>query len=239
VDIKSKLIELIGLACEEERKLVASLSDEERSAVGAPDHWSIKDSLAHCVEWQIRTTNRLEMARRNETPPAYDGDIDEMNAEIFARYQNQSWEQVLQEMERARLKIIEQLEAATTDELNDPQHFSWLGGRPLWMHIAGNSYTHPVSHLAAMYAERGQADIAIQLQEAAASALEALDDSPRWQGTVTYNLACGYAQAGDKDKAIAHLRRALQTRSELTEWSKQDPDFASIREEPAYQALYN
>ncbi|MBN1890336.1 MAG: ClbS/DfsB family four-helix bundle protein [Thermoflexales bacterium] len=239
MDIKSKLIELTEQAHEEERKFVASLSDEERSAAGAPDRWSAKDTFAHCVEWQVRTAHRLGVARRDETPPAYDGDIDELNAEIFALYRNQSWDEVLQAGERARREIVEHIQAATADELSDPQRFAWLQGRPLWKDIVGNTYIHPVSHLAALYAERGQAEAAIQLQEAAARALAALDESPSWQGTVTYNLACGYALAGDKDQAIACLGEALKARPDLVEWSKQDPDFASIREEPAYQALYS
>jgi len=39
--------------------------------------------------------------------------------------------------------------------------------------------------------------------------------------------------------AIAQLGEALRLNPDLTEWSKQDPDFASIREEPAYRSLYS
>lgn len=236
--MKNKLIELTERASEAGRKFVASLSDAERSAAGAPDRWSIKDTFAHFIEWELRTAHRLELARRGETPPAYDGDIDELNAEIFALYRDRSWDEVLQAEERARREIAGHIQAATADELSDPQRFPWQNGRPLWMNIVGNTYTHPMSHLASLHAERGQADAAIQLQEATARALAALDDSPRWQATVIYNLACGYALAGDKDKAIARLGEALLARPDLVEWSKQDSDLASIREEPAYQALY-
>ena len=49
---------------------------------------------------------------------------------------------------------------------------------------------------------------------------------------------CAYALAGQKDKAIAKLGQALRLQPDLTEWSQQDPDFASIREDAAYLALY-
>jgi hypothetical protein len=43
---------------------------------------------------------------------------------------------------------------------------------------------------------------------------------------------------GEKEKAIERLKQALDLNPELTEWSKEDPDLASIREEPECLALY-
>ena len=53
-----------------------------------------------------------------------------------------------------------------------------------------------------------------------------------------YNLACHYALAGEKERAIAGLGAALASNPGLAEWSQQDPDLASIRDEPGYLALY-
>jgi tetratricopeptide (TPR) repeat protein len=53
-------------------------------------------------------------------------------------------------------------------------------------------------------------------------------------GVVQYNLACHYALAGETETAIKKLREALELNPELAEWSKEDSDLASIREEPGY-----
>ena len=79
----------------------------------------------------------------------------------------------------------------------------------------------------------------LEIQEEMATALSELDDSPSWLGVNKYNLACFYSLSGQKDKAIQGLKDALHLNSELTDWSKQDPDFDPIRNEPEYLALYN
>jgi tetratricopeptide (TPR) repeat protein len=86
--------------------------------------------------------------------------------------------------------------------------------------------------------ERGDKEYATELQEKTAKLLSELDESQSWQGTVRYNLACHYALAGETETAIEKLREALELNPELTEWSKEDADLASIREEPGYIALY-
>jgi tetratricopeptide (TPR) repeat protein len=237
MEIKAKLVDLLQRAREEERTFFASLSDDECSAMGTPECWSVKDVAAHLAEWKARMGRRLIAARRNETPPTYD-DVDEANAEIFEQYRNQSWADVLKELERAHSELVEQTQAMPEDDLVDAERFPWQEGRPLWRSIVGSGYSHCVQHLAQLYVERGKRDVATQIQETAAELLASLDDSPNWRGVTIYNLACHYALSGEREKAIAKLGEALQLNPDLTEWSKQDPDFASIREEPAYRSLY-
>jgi len=237
METKAKLVDLLQRAHEEERTFFASLSDDERSATGTPEHWSVKDVAAHLAEWKARMGQRLAAARRNETPPKYD-DIDEANAEIFEQYRDQSWADVLKALECAHGELVEQTRAMPEGDLVDAERFPWQDGRPLWRSIVGSGYSHPVQHLAQLYLERGERDYATQIQETAAELLASLDDSPGWRGVTIYNLACHYALSGEREKAGAKLGEALRLNPDLIEWSKQDPDFASIREEPAYRSLY-
>jgi tetratricopeptide (TPR) repeat protein len=140
--------------------------------------------------------------------------------------------------QRAQDSLVERLNALSEADLTSTEYFPWQAGRPLWRLIAGNSHTHPITHLAQYYAEHGRVAYANQIQAEAADLLAQLDDSPAWQGILSYNLACHYALVGEKEKAIAGLRRALGLNPELIEWSKQDSDLASLRQEAAYQALY-
>jgi len=52
-----------------------------------------------------------------------------------------------------------------------------------------------------------------------------------------YNLACHYALAGEKDKAITTLGQAFHLNPGLIEWSTHDSDLDSVRNEPAFQSL--
>jgi tetratricopeptide (TPR) repeat protein len=52
-----------------------------------------------------------------------------------------------------------------------------------------------------------------------------------------YNVACVYAQLGEKDEALECLERAVNTGFGLKEWLENDPDFAAIRGDPRFQAI--
>jgi tetratricopeptide (TPR) repeat protein len=238
MELKARLTDLLQRAYDEEQALVARLTEDERSATGSLERWSAKDIVAHLVEWKARTGQKLAAAARNEPPRTYD-DIDQANAEIFEEHRHQTWAEVLEKSQRAHEELVERLRAIPEDDLVDPSRFPWQSGRPLWREIAGNGYSHPLLHIAQFYVERGEREYATQTQETAAHLLRALDDSPSWHGIILYNLACYYATAGQKEKAIDELRQALRLNPDLTQWSQQDPDFASIREEPAYHSLYS
>jgi tetratricopeptide (TPR) repeat protein len=237
MQIKAKLIQLIRRAAEEEQVFGATLSDEERAAPGTPERWSAKDLMAHLASWKEWEAHNLELAARGETPHDA-GDLDLVNADILERNQHRPWSEVLAVWQRAQDSLVERLNALSEADLTSTEYFPWQAGRPLWRLIAGNSYTHPITHLAQYYAEHGRVAYANQIQGEAADLLAQLDDSPAWQGILSYNLACHYALVGEKEKAIAGLRRALGLNPELIEWSKQDSDLASLRQEAAYQALY-
>ena len=63
--------------------------------------------------------------------------------------------------------------------------------------------------------------------------LEAHPDDPR----LLYNVACVESLAGGTDDAIEHLRRAIGLAEQVREMAAGDPDFAPIRDEPAFKEL--
>jgi tetratricopeptide (TPR) repeat protein len=112
-------------------------------------------------------------------------------------------------------------------------------GRPLWRRIAGSGYMHVMAmHLIPIYIERGEKEYATELQEEAAKLAVELVEDKDWHGVVRYNLACHYALIGETERAIEGLKQAFELNPSLVEWSKQDSDLTSIREEPGYLALY-
>jgi quercetin dioxygenase-like cupin family protein len=49
-------------------------------------------------------------------------------------------------------------------------------------------------------------------------------------GSLHYNLACLEAVQGNREAALAALRRAIELRPECAEWAREDDDLASIRD---------
>jgi len=236
MDLKAKLIGLLEKAHQEEAIYVGKLTDAERSTVGAVDNWSPKEAIGHVAEWKKRMAERLQAAAEGKTPPRFE-DIDKENAAIFQHYHSLAWSEVVQVSERAHSALLEQVQALAEKDLFDTDRLVWQPGQPAWRAIAGNS-SHPIFHLAQLYIQRGETDYATRLQEEYARLVSQLDDSPAWQGVTVYNLACHYALAGQTMKSIAKLAEALRLNPELTEWSKQDTDLVSIRDNAGYKALY-
>jgi tetratricopeptide (TPR) repeat protein len=236
MELKSKLVELVERASAEEQALFAKLSEDERSTPGLPDRWGPKDVIAHLAGWNARLAENLAAAASGGKLERYD-DYLAVNAREFAEYQHRPWPEVLARAADARRQLIEQTRARSEAELRGTQTFPWQGDRPLWRHIVGNGFVHPIMHLASLLVERGEQAYATELQEQAARLLGEMDESKDWQGVVRYNLACHYALIGETDSAIEKLAQAFELNPMLIQESKQDSDLVSIRDEPGYRAL--
>jgi tetratricopeptide (TPR) repeat protein len=230
---KSKLVELIRKMDGEEQALAADLSEEERSARGEADDWSPKDALAHMAAWTEREADNLAALARGEPAKKYD-DYDRVNAEDFEAFRDKPWPEVLEKSAQANRQLIEQIENRSEADLKGPRDEK----RTVWQAAAGTACEHPLMHLGQIYRQRGKPQRAAELMEKTSADLLGLDGGRDWEGTVRYNLACHYALAGEKDKAVRGLRQALELNPGLKDWSKEDPDFAAIREDPDYLALY-
>lgn len=237
MELKPKLIALVEHACAEEQALLGRLSEEERATPGMPDRWAPKDEIAHVTGWTAKLAGNLAAVAQGGTPTRYD-DYESINAREFEEYRDLAWPEVLERAAAACRKLIEQVEARSEAELRSTEILPWQEGRPLWRLIAGTGYLHPMTmHLGPILTRVDKA-YATRLQEESARLLRDLDESQDWQGLARYNLACHYALVGEAGKAIEELGKALELNPGLTEWSKEDPDLASIRGEPACQALY-
>jgi tetratricopeptide (TPR) repeat protein len=72
--------------------------------------------------------------------------------------------------------------------------------------------------------------------EAADQGLEVVQAHPEYAGPL-YNLACCESLAGRTDKAIEHLRQAIERSDRFRSYAAGDSDFDPIREEPAFKEL--
>lgn len=237
MDVRPKLIELLDRTHAEVRDYVAGLTPEERGQVGKANDWSPKDLIAHLAAWQVRMADRLAELGRGEDKAQPD-DIDAENALIWGEYCDRSWDEILERLSTGHQRLMENLQVLSAEDLQDAHRFQSQKGQPVWRSVAGNECTHPTMHLAEAYAKHGQQDRASKMMEGLAADLALLDDSPRWTGVVRYNLACYFALAGEKDRAVALLAEALKLHPGLTEWSRQDGDLASLRGRPDYERLY-
>jgi tetratricopeptide (TPR) repeat protein len=215
---------------------VESLNETERQADGKQDDWSAKDEIAHAIAWMERFVERINTPPADVPSRTFD-ELNEENAAIFAAHRDQTIEEVLAYAGQIRSALLGAVQALSEEELNDSALLPWLDGAPPWRGAVGNAFTHPLIHYAGYLARHGQPTLAIRMQEEGFERLLELDPSPAWRGTNLYNLACQHALNGDKQKALTLLTEALALLPQLRDWSKQDTDLVSLREEPTFLAL--
>ncbi len=235
---KRVLLKLLDFALTARNDLVARLNSEEKSATGTWKRWSAKDAFAHIAHWLGRDLQNIE----KPAGPILlfdENNIDAENRKIYDAWANKSWDEVgrffSDTYERAKTLVGGMDEKRLHDNLERTDGSK----RPIWQSIAGHGLTHVTSHLGLVYRRRTEIKEATALEEKAAKLLRDLDDGPEWRGTIQYNLACHYALVGQKQPAIVLLKEALQLDPKLTEWSKKDPDFDGIRNDPDFAEVYS
>lgn len=233
MELKQKLVDLLEHAYRQEQVFVQNLSYEQSSAPSSLELWSAKDTIAHIAAWKERAAHVLAALQGRETRPGFEG-LDQINARIFEKHQNLTWDDVLSKSAQAYRILREQTEATPDDVLTTPEA-SDMHHEPAWWMVVGVGCNHSLGHLAEYCIGQGNTSYAIEMQEEAAGLLLQLDESPDWQGRVHYGLAIYNAAAGQVEKAIDALREAFRLNPALVERAKEDPHLTSIRENPEYR----
>jgi hypothetical protein len=232
--VKETALDLLNRAHADQRALIEELTDAERNTIGTLDHWSFKDIVSHVTAWTRRAAERIDALRRGEEPPNFD-DLDRINAVTFEAQRDRIWADVIADAARIHDDLMQRVEELSDDDLTQPDRFPYQRGRPLVRLITGDGFAHPELHYAQFLFEHGKIARANQLQVDATTLLESLE---AWRNVARYNLACYYALTGQAPQALIELHRSFAVNPNLIEWSKQDTDLDSLRDDPEFQALY-
>ena len=157
--MNSKLEILAKLQEEFDRweEVLNSLSSEQITAPNFIANWSIKDTLAHLMAWQMRSIARLEGALLNKEPefpkwpvkpePDPGDNSDEINAWIYETYHDQPWSSIHPAWTAGFQRLLELGQAIPEKDLLDPQRYPWMEGQPLAMVLMGSYEHHHIDHL--------------------------------------------------------------------------------------------
>lgn len=234
---KEALLEVIEVGRSAGEALVSRVAPENREQPGTYETWSTKDAIGHTTEWLARDLKKLDMAER--PIPAVTGEtIDATNIAIYDTHAGKSWDEMVEFFRSTFDDALRKVGKLSEDEVNAQYEDSDGSSRPVWRMIGGHALMHLAQHFALVYRRMGASGEGTEMEEQAASVLRKLDDSPQWQGTTVYNLACNYSLSGNTSRAIELLKEALGLNPDLAEWAKNDDDLDSLRNEPEYKALF-
>jgi len=138
---KAELIEKVRAARAEWEALLAQIDPEHMGEPGVTSDWSVKDIVAHIGFWERSVLDGLRTGERG-----LQGEVDEINERVFRTNRDRLLDEVLAEEREVYRQLLEAIEALPEDALTAPDRFTWTGGRPVWVVIAGNTYWHYPEH---------------------------------------------------------------------------------------------
>jgi uncharacterized protein (TIGR03083 family) len=128
---------------------IDGLSEEEMQQPGVFPEWSVKDILAHLTRWEAELVKLLWQAGREHKPTTIhfaQTDVDSTNERWFREFKTRELERVLEDFHGVRNQTLRRVDDLPGKAFEDPAFYPWLGGEPLWMWIAGDSFEHEAEH---------------------------------------------------------------------------------------------
>ena len=129
---------------------LAPLPDEALLAEGVVGEWSIADILSHLINWEaelITGLMRIDQGKRPHRLLQALEDRDAYNAERYEEMKDRDLDRVFNDLQQVRQQLEGWLEEFSRRELESPDSYKWLDGRPLWKLIASASFEHEAGHL--------------------------------------------------------------------------------------------
>lgn len=128
-------------------ELLAGLTPEQFTTPGALGDWSVKDVLAHLLEWQHMLQRWFAAGQCGENPavPAEGfnwAQLPALNQAIFERYRDAPLDDILREF-RASAQAIDALAAGCSEEdLFKPGLYPWMRKNTLAAYINSSAGSH-------------------------------------------------------------------------------------------------
>jgi hypothetical protein len=132
VETKDQLIKQIETGQQKLEKLLATLSDEQMTQPGVCGAWSIKDMLAHIIEWHYLFLGWYEGGKRGEAvkTPTDDlnwGQIDILNQRFYEKHRARPLAEIRAEFKATCQKLYETaLEIPEEHLFAKPAPYAWL-----------------------------------------------------------------------------------------------------------------
>lgn len=144
---KAELLESIHSSRQQLDSKFAKLTPEEMVWPGSMGNWSVKDILAHLVDWEQRFIGWYQTGVRGEVPetPApgmHWGELPNLNQLGYERHQGETLDEVLIQYESSYKEILELIDVMSEEEIFRPMYYLWTGGKPLLNWINANTASH-------------------------------------------------------------------------------------------------
>jgi len=124
---------------------IDGLDAEALALPGVNGEWAAKDVLAHMAFWEEHASQRLRLIAEGRAEQIHyygSGEIDDINAQVFAERRPWTVAEAEQALRLARRRLLEDLAALTDEQLG-----SSPAGIPVLAWLAADTFEHDQEHL--------------------------------------------------------------------------------------------
>ena len=144
---KAELLESISTTRAQLTSKFSRLTPNQLVWPGSMDDWSVKDILAHLVDWEQRFIGWYRAGQRGEMPetpaPGFSWrELPKLNQEGYERHKDDTLEDVLEDFQKSHQEIVELVEGMSETEIFTVKYYPWTGESPLLIWIAANTSSH-------------------------------------------------------------------------------------------------
>jgi len=127
--------------------LLETLSPEQMTEPGVVGEWSVKDVLAHLVEWEQMCLGWYEAGLRSEVPPLPApgfkwNQTPQLNQQIYEKHRSQPLDDVLEQFHASHREILKVIQGLSNEELFAPGHYAWTKTNTLGTYMVSNTSGH-------------------------------------------------------------------------------------------------
>lgn len=230
---KPVLLALLARVRDEELRAVAGERDPETT--GNPDRWPARELVARSATGKRRPLVIASITAGGALPRS--SDVDTALDRIAAEYTALPWPALQAEAERVHLAVVSLIETRDEAALTAPQRYADSEHVPICEQVLFNAVWRPCNELTQFYGQRSELAEAARMHETLVEAVRGFGGPPSLLASAIYSLACLYATTGQRDRALALLRQSVDLKPDLAGWARRDPDFTSLRDDPAFAAL--
>ena len=144
---KKELLEGIQSTRELLEKKFAKLTPAQMVWPGSMQDWSVKDILAHLVDWEQRFIGWYQAGKKGKIPetpaPGFAWrELPKLNQVGYEQHKDEPLEQVLVRFEQSYLEILALVEGMSEQEIFEANYYPWTGDSALLPWIAANTSSH-------------------------------------------------------------------------------------------------
>lgn len=144
---KEQMLESIETERRRLEKNLANYTDQEMIEPGVIGEWSIKDILAHLVDWEQRFLGWYRAGLRGEIPhtPAPGmtwRDLDRLNREIYEENKERALSSVQSNFHSSYTQVFEIIQSIPEPEIFASGHYAWTQNSNLAAFIMANTANH-------------------------------------------------------------------------------------------------